>query len=139
MKAKALQETDTGGDEALHGVPYVESALGAELREDQGPGEHMVALALRALFSLVALLVIADLHSSLRAAPSQWEVNPFLAALAEDIGMRAALLFAKAADLLMLAGLYAMWRRSRAHVAVTLVLVIATFEYAQIVLNNYQG
>jgi hypothetical protein len=139
MEAKALQGTETGGNEGSAHALHAKSALASGFREAQGTGERVIRFSLRALFALVALLVIADLHSSLRADPSQWEVNPFLAAFAEQVGMRAALLCAKFADLLMLAGLYAMWRRSKAHVAVTLVLVIAVFEYAQIVLNNYQG
>lgn len=96
-------------------------------------------IAVELLFAFVAALQVVDFHSSLQASPGQWEANPFLAALAEHMGTRAALVCAKAADLLMLAGLYAMWRRSKAHVAVTLVLVIVAFEYVQIVLNNYQG
>ena len=103
------------------------------------PSVRLVNLALRALFSLVALLLLADLHSSYVAAHGQWETNPVLSALAEHIGAHPALLCAKVADLAMLGGLYVLWRRSKAHAAITVVLSISAFEYAQIVMNNYQG
>lgn len=124
---------------SLYDAAHVEVEERYQAPDYPATEERVVDLSLRALFLLVALLLVADLHSSFRAVPAQWEVNPLLAAVAEHVGTRTALLCAKVADLAMLAGLYALWRRSKAHVAVTLVLVIAAFEYAQIVVNNYQG
>lgn len=139
MKARAVMRTDASRGDSPQAASHRESAPGLEAGDNVGTAERVVDVSLRALFALVALLLVADLHSTFRAVQSQWEVNPVLAALSEHIGMRAALLCAKVADLAMLAGLYGLWRRSKAHVAVTLVLVISAFEYAQIVVNNYQG
>lgn len=91
------------------------------------------------LFAVVAVLLIADLHSSLAATQDQWEINPLIDVIAEHVGARAALLCAKAIDFALLTGLYALWRRSKSDVAIALVLVIAAIEYGQIVANNYHG
>jgi len=139
MKARATGRVNEAGSESLRRAVPADRALGVKPPRDASTGDRVVAHSLRALFVLVAVLLLADLHSSYQAARGQWEMNPFLAALAEHIGTRAALVSAKVVDLAMLAGLYALWMRSKAHVAVTLVLVIAAFEYAQIVVNNYQG
>jgi hypothetical protein len=102
-------------------------------------GSAFARRTLYVLFAVVAFLLLADLHSSLAATQGKWETNPLIDVLAEHVGVRAALLSAKAIDFVMLAGLFALWRRSRADVAIALVLVIAAVEYSQIVANNYQG
>ena len=139
MKARAVGRRDEVGSDPLRRGVFADSALGFNSSTDASIADRIVEHSLRALFLLVAVLLFADLHSSYVAARGQWEMNPVLAALAEHIGARAALVSAKVADLAMLAGLYALWRRSKANVAITLVLVIAAFEYAQIVVNNYQS
>jgi len=67
------------------------------------------------------------------------DINPFIAALAGRVGSNEALALFKAADLGMLASLYALWKSTRWDSIVVLVLMTCTFEYAQIVWANYQG
>lgn len=97
------------------------------------------SLLIHLLFSLVALLLVADLHSSYLAGSAKWETNPFMTVLAESVGSRAALLGVKAVDFICLFGMYALWRRSKAHVVIALALVTAAFVYVEIVLNNYSS
>ena len=96
-------------------------------------------LLMHTLFALMALLLIADLHSSYLAGSALWETNPFMTVLAERVGLRAALLGVKATDFMCLAGMYALWRRSRAHVVIAVALSTAAFVYVDIVLNNYSS
>jgi len=91
------------------------------------------------LFAVIALLLIADLHSSYLASSAQWETNPFMTVLAERLGPRTALVGIKAMDFMCLAGMYALWRRSRAHVVIAVALSTAAFVYVDIVLNNYSS
>ena len=91
------------------------------------------------LFALVGLLLIADLHSSYLAGSARWETNPFMTVLAERFGPHAALFAIKAVDFMCLAGMYALWQRSRAHVVIALALSTAAFVYVDIVVNNYSS
>jgi type IV secretory pathway VirB2 component (pilin) len=97
------------------------------------------SLLMHTLFAVVALLLIADWHSSYLASSAQWETNPFMTVLAEHVGPRAALVGIKAVDFMCLAGMYALWRRSRAHVVIAVALSTAAFVYVDIVLNNYSS
>jgi hypothetical protein len=100
---------------------------------------RLMSLLMHTLFALVALLLVADLHSSYLAGSSKWEINPFMTVLAEHFGRQSALLAIKAADFLCLFGMYALWRRSRAHVVIALALSSSAFVYVEIVLNNYSS
>ena len=108
----------------------------------QQPGTDVrraTSLLMHTLFVLVAVLLIADLHSSYLAGSALWETNPFMTVLAERVGARAALVGIKAADFMCLAGMYALWRRSRSHVVIAIALAAAAFVYVDIVLNNYSS
>jgi len=94
-------------------------------------------LVVCSLFLGVAALVAADLHSSLLSINGKWETNPFITVLAAHIGVRAALVAVKVTDLILLASLYALWRRWKANAVFTLVLSITAIEYLPIVLENY--
>ena len=98
-----------------------------------------MSLLMHTLFALVALLLIADLHSSYLAGGGQWETNPFMTVLAERVGPRAALVAIKTVDFMCLAGMYALWRRSRAHIVIAVALSTAALVYVDIVLNNYSS
>jgi len=89
------------------------------------------------LFFVVALVLIADLHSSFMAGPSKWESNPVVAAVAEHVGLPAALAMTKLFDAVSLRLLYAIWCRTGAHVATATVLGIVALHYLPIVLENY--
>ena len=102
-------------------------------------GSALTTLLMQGLFALVALLLAADLHSSYLAGSAQWETNPFMTVLAERLGPRAALVAIKVVDIMCLAGMYALWRRSRAHVVIAVALSTAAFVYVDIVLNNYSS
>lgn len=102
-------------------------------------GDLRMSLLMHTLFALVALLLIADLHSSYLAGGGQWETNPFMTVLAERVGPRAALVAIKTVDFMCLAGMYALWRRSRAHIVIAVALSTAALVYVDIVLNNYSS
>ena len=101
--------------------------------------QWLMSVLMHTLFALVALLLIADLHSSYLAGSALWETNPFMTVLAERVGPRAALVSIKAVDFMCLAGMYALWRRSRGHVVIAVALSTAAFVYVDIVLNNYSS
>jgi hypothetical protein len=86
---------------------------------------------------VVATLLVADLHSSCLAGGTKWETNPFLTLLAEGVGSQASLVAVKAADFICLGGMYALWRKSRAHLVFTLALSAIGLIYIEVVLNNY--
>ena len=104
MKASEISKTDGTGSESLRLAACADLRLGLKSSRDAST-VGLVAHSLRALFVIVAVLLLADLHSSYVAAHSQWEMNPFLEALAEHVGTRAALVSAEVVDLAMLAGL----------------------------------
>ena len=106
--------------------------LGTDLR-------GATSLLMHTLFGVLALLLIADLHSSFLAGSALWETNPFMTVLAQRVGPRVALVAIKAADFMCLAGMYALWRRSRAHVVIAIALATAAFVYVDIVLTNYSS
>jgi hypothetical protein len=89
------------------------------------------------MFLLVALLLIADLHSSFVAGPAKWESNPFVAAIADELGLPAALALTKLFGAVLLRALYAIWSRTAAHVATATVLGIVALQYLPVVLANY--
>ena len=100
-----------------------------------GPG--LMSYGIRSLFATVAILLLADLHSSYVAVSGKWETNPFIGALADTVGLHAALVAVKVVDLACLGFLYVLWKRWRANVAVCVVLLTSTFVYLQIVIDNY--
>lgn len=95
--------------------------------------------AMQLLFLLVALLLIADLHSSAAAVPVKWESNPVVAALEEIVGLPGTLAITKLVDGLSLRLLYAIWKRTGAHAATATVLGTVALHYFPIVFDNYAG
>ena len=118
----ALQDTNEGG-----------------VRNGQSRGQAVAGASIRLLFVVVAFLLVADFHSSYIAAHAKWETNPFIAALAEYVGLRPALVGCKLLDFVLLAVMYLSWRRWRADVAVSIVLLSAAMAYVPIVVDNYRG
>ena len=92
---------------------------------------------IHALFATVVLLIAADLHSSYFAENGTWEVNPVMAATAEHLGTRVALVAIKAIDLACLLGMYGLWRHFRCHLPVASALLGIVVVYGDVVLNNY--
>jgi type IV secretory pathway VirB2 component (pilin) len=126
-------------ERAVLGIPSVSAPAPVQdgTQKVERRASQAVSVLMHVLFALVGLLLVADLHSSYLAGSAKWETNPLMTVLAENVGARAALLGVKAVDFMCLAGMYAMWRRSRAHVVISAALATAAFVYVDIVLNNY--
>ena len=115
------------------------ASLANAFQKPGSDGQGPMNVLMHTLFALVALLLIADLHSSYLASNAQWETNPFMTVLAERTGSRAALVAIKSLDFMCLAGVYVLWRRSRAHIVIAVALSTTAFVYVDIVLNNYSS
>lgn len=112
----------------------------AQASKDNHAVVHDAArLAIYVMFICVATLLFADLHSSYVSPSSKWETNPLINVLAERFGMHSALAGVKAADLLCIGVLFALWRRSRAHLTIGFVLSIIASQYLPVVFDNYFG
>ena len=117
--------------------PAVRHRTGDAGPDTMSTNQAAQAAAMQALFFAVALLLIADLHSSLVAGPSKWEANPVVAAIAENVGLPVALATTKLFGALLLRALYAIWRCTAAHAATATVLGIVALHYLPVVLDNY--
>ena len=101
--------------------------------------EVISVAAVHVLFALMVVLQAVDLCSSFGATTNQWEINPFLQVLGEQVGPVAALFVVKGLCFVVLGGLYALWRRVRMDTGFCVALAFMGLVYAPPVFNNYLG
>jgi len=88
------------------------------------------------LFLLVTFLQLTDLLTSSGASTAQWEVNPFLAALGDQLTPALALAIGKLVCGLLLAALFGLWTRLRMDRGFCFALGTVLVVYVPSVLGN---
>lgn len=115
---------------------FMDKKRGSTVHERGGSVPDRVV---KALFLLLLVEQVFDLHSTLTAPAHRGEANPVIVWVANHVGIAAAMLFIKSWAVLVIVALSRAWKRSGGLQNKTYALVLAalSMEYALVIANNY--